>query len=61
MTGLEESVNDNEGDASSNVLLDEASVDHTMISCAEVVDIAGKAIAAQAHLTMMQTNSHRYQ
>ena len=57
MTGLEESVDDDEDDASSNALPDGASADHTMISRAEVVDVTGKAIAAQARLTVMQTNN----
>ena len=38
-----------EDDTSSNALQD--------ISCAEVVDVTGKAIAAQARLTMMRTDS----
>ena len=37
-------------DTSSNALHD--------ISCAEVIDVTGKAIAAQARLTMMQTDLH---
>jgi hypothetical protein len=39
-----------EDDTSSNALQD--------ISCAEVIDVTGKAIAAQARLTMMQTDPH---
>ena len=38
-----------EDDTSSNALQD--------ISCAEVIDVTGKAIAAQARLTMMRTDS----
>ena len=39
-----------EDDTSSNALQD--------ISCAEVIDVTGKAIAAQARLTMMRTDLH---
>jgi len=56
MTGLGDSVDDDDDDASSNALPDGASADHTMISRAEVIDVTGKAIAAQARLTVMQTN-----
>ena len=55
MTGLGDSVDDDDDDASSNALPDGASADHTMISRAEVIDVTGKAIAAQARLTVMQT------
>jgi len=58
MTGLGDSVDDDddEDDARSNALPDGASADLTMISRAEVIDVTGKAIAAQARLTVMQTN-----
>jgi len=47
-----------EDDTSSNALHDSASAFLTMISGAEVVDVTGKAIAAQARFTVMQTNHH---
>jgi len=56
-TGLGDSVDDDEDDTSSNVIPDGASADLTMISRAEVVDVTGKAIAAQARLTVMQTSN----
>ncbi len=45
-----------EDDASGSALLDGASVDLTMVSRAQVVDVTGKAVAAQARLTMMRSN-----
>lgn len=45
-----------EDDASGSAPPDGASVDLTMISRAEVVDVTGKAVAAQARLTMMRSN-----
>ncbi|KAI9458824.1 hypothetical protein F5148DRAFT_315986 [Russula earlei] len=53
---LIEDDNADEDDGSSNVLHDGASMDLTMISNAEVVDVTGKAVAAQARLTMMRTD-----
>jgi hypothetical protein len=47
-----------EDDTSSNALHDSASAVLTMVSGAEVVDVTGKAIAAQARFTVMQTNHH---
>ena len=58
IAGPGDSAFDDEDDASSSALLDGASADLTMISRAEVVDVTGKAIAAQARLTVMQTNHH---
>ncbi|KAI0248789.1 hypothetical protein BJV78DRAFT_1233421, partial [Lactifluus subvellereus] len=56
-TGLGDSVTDDghpdDDDASGR---DGASVDLTMISRAEVIDVTGKAVAAQARLTMMRTD-----
>ncbi|KAI9439481.1 hypothetical protein BJY52DRAFT_1322007 [Lactarius psammicola] len=46
-----------EDDASGSALPDGASVDLTMVSRAQVVDVTGKAIAAQARLTMMRSSS----
>ncbi|KAI9433475.1 hypothetical protein H4582DRAFT_1985493 [Lactarius indigo] len=45
-----------EDDASSSAAQDGASVDLTTISRAQVVDVTGKAVAAQARLTMMRSN-----
>jgi hypothetical protein len=60
--GLGNSANDDEDigedDRSSNALHDSASLDLTTISGAEVIDVTGKAIAAQARFTVMQTNHH---
>jgi hypothetical protein len=57
MTGLGDSVDEEEDDTGSNVIPDGASADLTMISRAEVVDVTGKAIAAQARLTVMQSSN----
>ncbi|KAH9163300.1 hypothetical protein EDB89DRAFT_2021023 [Lactarius sanguifluus] len=43
-------------DDASSAALDGASVDMTTISRAQVVDVTGKAVAAQARLTMMRSN-----
>ncbi|KAH8980504.1 hypothetical protein EDB86DRAFT_557495 [Lactarius hatsudake] len=43
-------------DDASSAALDSASVDLTTISRAQVVDVTGKAVAAQARLTMMRSN-----
>ncbi|KAH9054104.1 hypothetical protein EDB87DRAFT_1648492 [Lactarius vividus] len=43
-------------DDTSSAALDGASVDLTTISRAQVVDVTGKAVAAQARLTMMRSN-----
>lgn len=43
-------------DDASSAALDGASVDLTSISRAQVVDVTGKAVAAQARLTMMRSN-----
>ncbi|KAH8989971.1 hypothetical protein EDB92DRAFT_1866613 [Lactarius akahatsu] len=43
-------------DDASSAALDGASVDLTTISRAQVVDVTGKAVAAQARLTMMRSN-----
>jgi hypothetical protein len=45
-----------EDDASGSHLQDGASIDLTMLSRAELVDVTGKAVAAQARLTMMRTD-----
>jgi hypothetical protein len=45
-----------EDDASGSLLQDGASIDLTMVSRAELVDVTGKAVAAQARLTMMRTD-----
>jgi hypothetical protein len=59
-TGLGDSVADDdhpdEDDASSSPIQDGASADLTMISLAEVIDVTGKAVAAQARLTTMGTD-----
>jgi hypothetical protein len=58
-TSLGDSVIDDgqpdEDDASGSVVQDGASIDLTMLSRAELVDVTGKAVAAQARLTMMRT------
>ncbi|KAH9957025.1 hypothetical protein BC827DRAFT_728647 [Russula dissimulans] len=54
----DDNIDFDEDDASSNVLQDGASMDLTMLSSAEVVDVTGKAVAAQARLTMMLTDHH---
>jgi hypothetical protein len=51
VAGLEDSVVDDEDDASSIALRDSASVNLTLILCSEIVDVPCKAIASQARLT----------
>ena len=45
-----------EGDTSDSALPDGASIDLTTVSRAQVVDVTGKAVAAQARLTMVRSN-----
>ncbi|KAI0295630.1 hypothetical protein B0F90DRAFT_1142222 [Multifurca ochricompacta] len=55
-TDITDDDNAYEDDTSGSALPDGASVDLTTVSRAEVIDVMGKAIAAQARFTMMRTD-----
>ncbi|KAH9971053.1 hypothetical protein BGW80DRAFT_523558 [Lactifluus volemus] len=54
-TSLDDSVIDDGHPDEDDAIQDGASIDLTMISRAELVDVTGKAVAAQARLTLMRT------